>query len=236
MSTAVSEIINQAFRDGNFVAVGEDPTAAEVAEAMPRLNNLIASLFGIELGEVVREWPVPTVWYPTAPLRSQLMLMGESAAESWAYPPANVRLVVRITAPSTVYFPLDPQDGARIAYADVGSSAALTLNGNGRLIDGEEEITGSPPAEGNRTWLYRADLGNWIQLKNPLAADDEVPLPPEFDDLLVTGLAIRLGPRFGVKIDDTIIARFVDMSSRLKKRYKQTEGMPVAETLVFPEL
>lgn len=237
MSTVVSEIVNQAYREGNFVAVGELPTAAEVSEAIPRLNGLLSSLFGHELGEIFREWPVPAVGYPTAPVRWQLTPTGPAAAgaEPWAYPPGNVRMIVRITSPQTIFFPVNPQDGARIQYVDVGSSAALTLDGNGRLIEGETEISGSPPVEGRRTWLYRADLGDWIQIKT-LIGTDEVPLPEEFDDLLITGLTIRIAPRYGVKIDDAIIARFVDMVSRLKKRYKQTEGYPTSEVQVFPEI
>lgn len=236
MST-VSEIVNQAYREGNFVAVGELPTAAEVSEAIPLLNRLISSFFGHELGELVREWPAPAVGYPTAPIRWQLTPTGPAAsgAEPWIYPPGNVRMIVSITSAKTIYFPVNPQDGARISYVDVGSTAALTLDGNGRTIEEQTSITGSPPADGKRTWFYRADLGDWIQLKTLVAADD-VPLPEEFDDLFITGLAIRIAPRYGVKMDESVVARFVDMIGRAKHRFKQTEGYPVAETQVFPEI
>lgn len=229
MSTLVSEIIVQAFREGNFIAVGESTTAEELAEAVPKLNNFLTSLFGIELGEQYRDWYAPSVHDPVAPLRFPLTPTGtgETSAEPWAYPPPNVRLVLSFVLASTLYFPAMPSDGARMALVDVGSLADVTLSGNGRRIEGVATLT-APPAELNgRKWLYRADLGNWVRL-NVLAAGDAVPLPPEFDDLLVCGLAIRMAPRFGVTIAPTTIELYTDMLGRLKKRYKQSERMPTA--------
>jgi hypothetical protein len=138
-----------------------------------------------------------------------------------------VRLVVSFMTASALYFPAMPNDGARMALVDVGSLGDVTLNGNGRKIEGASLLT-LPAADLNgRKWLYRADLGNWLRL-NVLAAGDPVPLPPEFDELLVCGLAIRLAPRFGVTIAPTTIECYTDMLARLKKRYKQSERMPTA--------
>lgn len=238
MSTAVSEIVVQAFREGNYTAVGEETTAEEMQEAIPRLRNYISALLGIEVGEPLRDFYVPHAWDPAAPLRYPLTPTGTGAtsAEPWAYPHANARLLVKVDAVRTLYFPAYPHDGARMAYVDVGSTAAVTLNGNGRLIEGQASISGDPaageiPADlDGRTWLYRADLGNWILL-GILVAIDEVPLPVEFDDLLVTGLCMRLAPRFGQQPDATIVARNQDMVSRLAKRYKQSESMPTSSEL-----
>lgn len=229
MSTLVSEIIVQAFREGNFIAVGESTTAEELAEAVPKLNNFLNSLFGIELGEQFRDWYAPSEYDPVVPLRFPLTPTGtgETNAEPWAYPPPNVRLVVVSATAITLYFPAMPNDGARMALVDVGSLADVTLSGNGRKIEGVTSLT-APPAELNgRKWLYRADLGNWVRL-NVLAAGDAVPLPPEFDDLLICGLAIRMAPRFGVTISQTTVECYTDMLARLKKRYKQSERMPTA--------
>lgn len=242
MSTAVATILSSAFRDGNFVSVGESATVEETAEALPRLNAYLSSLLGFEVGEQLREWPVPhdadAAPFPT--LRPKLV----AGTKSWANPPANVRLIVKATSASTVYFPPAPQDGARMAYADVGSSAVVTLDGNGRLIEGAATLTGDPkdttpepdvPATFHgRSWLYRADLGDWIRLKT-LVDGDTVPLPPEFDDLLVTGLALRLAPRYGIlQPDPLIVARHGDMLTRLKKRYKQTEPAPASQDNLIP--
>jgi hypothetical protein len=69
MSTLVSEIIVQAFREGNFIAVGESTTAEELAEAVPKLNNFLNSLFGIELGEQFRSRRCVIHSLPRAPGR-----------------------------------------------------------------------------------------------------------------------------------------------------------------------
>jgi len=226
VSTLVSEIVVQAFREGNFVAVGETTTQEELAEAVPRLNNFISSLFGIELGEGYRDWYAPSAHVPEAPLRHPLTPLTDGmSALPWSYPVANVRLLTSITAPTAIFFPGHPNDGARMALVDVGSTAPITLSGNGRRIEGAVTLTGPAETLSGRKWLYRADLGNWLRLTK-LQASDPVPLPEEFDDLLVCGLAMRLAPRFGVQIDPMIAERFGDMLSRLKKRYKQSESMP----------
>lgn len=232
MSTLVSEIIVQAFREGNFIAVGESTTAEELSEAVPKLNNFLASLFGIELGEQYRDWYTPSEYTPPAPLRFPLTPTGtgETSAEPWAYPAPNVRLVVSLATASTVYFPALPNDGARMALVNVGSQADVTLNGNGRKIEGVASLTASPDELNGRKWFYRADLGDWVRL-NVLAASDAVPLPPEFDDLLICGLAIRLAPRFGVTISQTTVECYTDMLARAKKRYKQSERMPTSMEL-----
>lgn len=228
MSTLVSAIIQQAFREGNFIAVGEVPTAEEIAEAVPKLRTFIASLFGIEVGAQFREWYVPSFPDPAAPLRYPLTPTGtgEATAEAWAYAPANTRLMLAISSPSTVYFPAAPNDGARMALVDVGSTANVTLQGNGRKIEGELSVIAAPSTLNGFTWFYRADLGDWVLLEPELVEDDPVPLPPEFDDLLVCGLAARLAPRFGVEISSTTAACYADMLERLKKRYRQSERMP----------
>lgn len=234
--TVVSEIVVQAFREGNFTAVGQTTTAEELIEAVPRLNNYISALFGIEIGEHYRDWYVPGAWDPAQPLRYPLTPDGSTAtsADPYQRPPANVRLISKITSAKTIYFPATPNDGARMSYIDVGATGLVTLDGNGRLIEGSTTLSGAvavPPETAGelsgRKWFYRADLGNWLRITS-LTESSEVPLPEEFDDLLVTGLAIRLAPRFGIKIDDSIALRNADMLSRLKKRYKQSEQMPAS--------
>lgn len=225
MSTLVSTIIQQAFREGNFIAVGEVPTADEVAEAVPRLNGFISSLFGFELGEQYREWAVPSAQDPAVPLRT--LPQAQTGSTAWAYPPANSRLLVALTTAQTVYFPAMPSDGARMALVDAASVAGMTLHGNGRLIEGAASLVGFPSSFNGRKWLYRADLGDWIRL-GVLVEEDEVPLPPEFDDLLICGMAVRLAPRYGVEISSATTSLYMDMLERLKQRYRQSEAMPIS--------
>jgi hypothetical protein len=139
--------------------------------------------------------------------------------DTWPYPPENSRLVVTITAPKTIYFPAEPTDGARMAYVDAGSTAALTINGSGRLVQGVPAIEGQG---GTRRWFYRADQANWICLEQ-LQVEDTVPLPPEFDDLFICGLVVRLAPRFKATVDAAITSRYTDMLERAKQRYTAGE-------------
>lgn len=236
MSTLVSEIVVQAFREGNFTSVGENTTAEELVEAIPRLRNLISSLFGTDIGEQLRDWFVPVSYVPEAPLRHPLTPSGtgETSGAPWIYPPQNSRLIVKLTEARTLYFPAYPNDGARMSYVDAGSTAGMvTLHGNSRKIEGAASITDGALALAlaGRKWFYRADLADWIRIDEPLEAGDPIPLPEEFDDLFVCGLAIRLAPRFQVKIDDNTTARFTDMLDRAKKRYKQSERMPTTHEL-----
>lgn len=236
--TLVSEIIVQAFREGNFIAVGESTTAEELAEAVPKLRNLISTVMGIELGEQLRDWYVPQAYNAAVPLRDPLTPDGTAALSTvpYDYPIANSRLVVKLTASRTLYMPSMPQDGARMSFVNAGISPTtvnVTLSGNGRFIEGAASIVtdldaGTPVDFHGRIWFYRADLGNWVRIDAPLQSNSTIPTPPEFDDLWVTGLAIRLAPRFQVAIQQTIVARYEDMLGRLKKRYKQSERMPTS--------
>jgi len=221
----VSDIILQAFRASNYIAIGEVPTMQETDEALPVFRNLLSSLFGFEIGEQLRDWFAPSNYQPVAPLRVPPTPTGinDPHWESWAFPPSNSRLIVNFSAATTLYFPAEPSDGARMAYViNPASPGVVTLNGNGRKIEGAATVV----AVDSRKWMYRADLADWIRIDTVIDASDTAPLPEEFDDLLVCGLAMRLAPRFQVQADGVIVARFTDMLGRLKKRYKQTEAQP----------
>lgn len=233
MDTKAGEIIVQAFSEGGFKPRGNSSIAEEMQEALPVLNSLLFSLVGVELGEQYRDWPVPPNRRSPVPSRYPLGPIDETPDRCvWANPPINSRILAANDTDVTVYFPANPRDGARMAYADVGANACITMDGNGRLIQGLPTIQG---AGGSVRWLYRSDLGNWICL-HKLEIKDEVPLPQEFDDLLITGLVTRLSPRFGAEVSPWIADRYRDMLSRLKKRYRQTEAMPAAKPHEFPRL
>lgn len=232
--TLMSEIIVQAFREGNFTAVGEETTAEELGEAVSRLRNLINSVFGFELGELQRDWYVPQEHDPEAPLRHPLAPTGTGAtgAVPYQYPPSNVRMLVNLTTARTLYFSAHPIDGARMSYLDMGTpdTVDVTLNGNGRLIEGAATLTsdadaGTPITFHGRKWLYRADKGDWIRLTQ-LQSGDRIPTPPEFDALWISGLCVSLAPRFQIEVQPTIMQVYADMLARLKRRYKQSERFP----------
>lgn len=233
MDTLASAIVLDAFREGNYVAVGHDPTAPEIAEGMARLNTYIASLFGTYVGTKLHDWYVPNKQDPVSPIRVLTPDGSDrTGATLWRYPPANSRVLANLTGDQTIYFPANPSDGARMGYADVGVQGAVELHGNGRLIESAPSINAPlVPTE----WFYRADRGEWIRINKALTLEDPVPFPVEFDDLLITGLAIRLAARYGVQeVDAAIVGRNQDVLRQLKIRYSQGELVPASDQRSVP--
>lgn len=224
MSTA-GEIIVQAFREGNFTPVGAASTAEELTEAIPRLNSLVFALLGEDVGEELREWTVPQAWSPAQEERHPLTpLTGETTTVPYAYLPENVRVNVTITGTRTLYLPGIPSDGARFGVNNIGSSGVtLTLHANGRLIAGAAQLSGTPASFHGRSWMYRADLGNWIELVQLVNSASEIPFPEEYDDFFVTGLYMRLARRFGKEVSPEIAQRNESMLARIQRRYKARE-------------
>jgi hypothetical protein len=78
------------------------------------------------------------------------------------------------------------------------ASSNLTINGNGRLIEGATSVTLNVNGTA-RQWMYRADTGNWVRISS-LAAGDEMPFPQEFDDYFQVRLALRLVSRHSTSL------------------------------------
>lgn len=219
--TLVSSILLDAYRESNLVALPASTlSSTQEAEALRRFTSLIASVIGWEAGENLKQWPVGLAGYESPPecLR----------ADIWRYPPVNSMLVLNLAAAETVYLPLHPSDGARVAVQDLGGNLAtynLTLDANGRLIDGARTLTLSTD-DLNRTWFYRADLGDWRQVTT-LAAADEMPFPVEFDDMFIILLAMRLNPRYGRKMDPLTATYLRRMQTMFTARYAQSESLKI---------
>lgn len=222
----ISEIIDASFREGNILAIGKAPTTAEISEALPRLNNFITSLFGFEIGENLIDWPIPQP-QRTAPVAANYPAgpgVKDLPSGVYPYPPSNVRLLVNITTAFSVFLQNNPHDGANVTYVDLGHTATLTVDGNGRFIQGKStlDITPSTPIlNSGKRWFYRADLGDWILVNGSLETGDNSPLPDEFDDLLITGLSMRLSPRYGLESRDGTLLTYKTSLGKLRTRYRQ---------------
>jgi len=218
--TIASAIIFSALRESNLIGVNSTPTPGQSNEALSRLNAIIASVFGYEVGEKLADWPVgvvgvtfcgPTFW-------SEL---------HWRRPHSNVRLVVHHDQAETIILPSQPDDGARLALIDVGQNLAtypITIDADGRRIEDATNLTLDTDGE-SRAWLYRADLGNWIRIDN-LTADSELPIPPEYDDAFITMLAMRLNPRYGRQITQETATAMERSMNQLRARYAQRVVTP----------
>lgn len=222
--TTATELITAGFRESNLIPVGKTPTVAEQAEGLQVLNRYLDSAYGFVVGENLADWSVPAIQRTGSVAANAPLLPGSNPSSSRcqpAYPPANTRIVWD-GSEQTVYFPERPHDGARMALvqssgASASGSGTLTLDGNGRTIEGAATYTGGVSG---RRWLYRGDLADWKALP-VLALTDECPFPADLDDYWICCIAIRLAPRFGKTIQPATTATFSRMEQTLRARYAQ---------------
>jgi len=229
-----SRIIERAYREAAIKAIGDGLSQNENAEGLDRLNGFIASLFGGEIGQLLSDWQVPAK-LRTAPLSANNLALpfpqnttsidqpyvatGDPVPLRDLYPPANSRVLWGGTTATEVYLPEYPSDGARMEFVNVGSTATLTVQGNGRRVNGGASLTfasGGVPV----LLFYRADLGNWLPIAT-LGLNDECPLPAEFDDLLVAGTAIRLTALDEINPQSGTMFIYDRLLKRCSQRYRQ---------------
>lgn len=239
MSTA-SETVKQAFREGNIVpldATTGEPvtTAGQDAEGLTLLNRFIDSLYGMELGEFIGDWPVPPELTSPVPARFPVQPKNENvASDQWPYPPGNVRVITKLVADTTLYLPQSPDDGARIELVNIGGATGfnLTLDANGRFVRGALTSTDTDVLWNGVRLLYRADLSDWTAVTT-LAATDSSPFPEFYDDLLAIGTFIRLAPRYGKSITPELNETFTRLMKKMKAQFKQRQPMPKADPNPF---
>jgi hypothetical protein len=204
----VSEIIYDALRETNIISIGATPTSAEQTEALRRLNTLIQSTIGSEAGQELAD----------------LNIGGEFDQSAYCTPfvPANVRLVLNLSAPTTLYLDPSPYDGQRLAIVDSANTLDtynLTIEGNGRTIEldpSELFDTEGLVAE----FMYRADIANWIRITDLIVTDD-MPLPTEYDDYFVISLALRLNPRHGRALTQESATSLQRQREQIQARYRK---------------
>lgn len=214
--TTISTLVNAAFRESGITAVGTLPDANESAEATTLLINYIASLYNDEIGEFLIPYNVGTngiTYSPSSDQQYSTVIKTES------------RLVCNLSGPMTLYFPPVPQDGSIIAVVDsLGNFATnpLTLNGNGRMING------SPTAvlntnNANITYLFDGTTSAWSTIVLPASGSDSSPFNTKYDDMLIIWLAMRINPRYGADTHPETVAVFNRLNKQFKRRYNHNE-------------
>lgn len=222
--TLVSTIIRDAYRESNILDIAADPTDAQMEEGLRLLERIVESTYGSGAGEQLDPLPMGQnninrpqgyPWYNQTP-----------DWNDWYVPP-NARLVLNLTDALTVWLDPNPQDGQRFAIQDVSNNLAtfpLTVNGNGRLLDGAtQQVYDTDGA--NKEFFFRQDTGNWAVL-TPLALTDTFPFPLDFDDMFTILLAQRINPRYGAALDPQSSATLVKQLNQFNARYRQTMFMP----------
>lgn len=228
--TTAATIIQAAFREGNLIPVGQQPTPSQQTEALDKLNRLVLGILGYKMGENLQDWPVPAP-QRTAPVAAnfpQLPMACDLSPSVFPYPPNNRRIVYGGTT-QTVYFPQSPNPGSQMAVVqssgagDGGSVGnVLTLNGNGRTIEGNatKTFTFAAPAFAARRWFYRDDLADWTAVVT-LGVNDQLPYPGEFDDFFICALAKRLAPNYGKIIAKETVEAALNAECAFYARYRQ---------------
>lgn len=221
--TTIRDIIKEGYREGGLIQIGTEPTASQLSEGLNSLQGVVKSLFGNELGD-----PLYDVLYGTSGInRSEALHRDYSSEIRATYAPLNIRLVSRLTAPTTVYLSPQPRDGSRFAVIDSAgnfSSNSLTLDGNGRKIEDSSSVTLSTDGD-RKEWFYRADLGQWV-LVSDLTVDGDSPFPREFDTYLSIKLALRINPRYLAQADNYTLMEFNRLQAQFRSRYTQSVETP----------
>lgn len=204
--TLASDIISDAYRETNIIPLGVSPTANQTTEALTRLNAIISSLLGNEVGDPLDDINVGGDYDQSEILTT--------------YIPDDSRLVLNLSNAQTFNLDPYPYEGQRLSFIDVGNNLAtynVVLDGNGRNIEGSATLTLSTNGD-SRQWFYRADTGNWVKATT-LISSDAIPYPTEFDDFFVTTLAMRINPRYGQSLRPETIESLKRMRSQLRSRY-----------------
>lgn len=229
--TTVASIISSALRETNLIPLGVLPTTEQATEAFNLLSTIVAGVLGNEAGENLVPFPL-----------GQNDINSPKGYPWWdnelpgnIFVPFNRRIMLNLTGPGTVNLHPLPHDGARMGIVDVSDNLAtnpLTIFGNGRSIEGQAEMVYNTNGE-VREWLYREDLGNWVVVI-PITSTGNMPWPPEFDDMFIIMLAMRLNPRYGQVMHPASQMALRSAMSKFSARYKQsTTQMPSEDGLLY---
>lgn len=225
------EIVTEAFRDGNLIPITASLTDQQLSQGLNKLNGFINNLYGFELGEQLRDWPLP----PQNDAATQARFPLEPADERlrptvYPFPPPNARILMGVRSRENLTMPQSPDDGARMEFVDINSNdpSEIVLDTNGRQFNGQTGTLILTPQELNgQRYLYRAELGNWRLIQTYTADMDVDALPDQFDDLLVLSVLDRIGPSFGRELTPPQNARRRRHLRQLQSQYYQTVRIPV---------
>ncbi len=223
--TLVSSIITDAYREINKIALGASVSSNQSVEALRLLQAVITAVLGTDAGELLNDWPL-------GDYGRQSLDQDNLTTTEVANPPANARLIHTAAAAITVYLPPNPSNGSRLGIADPHSRLAslnVTLDANGRTIEATATVVLSTNSL-EREWFYRGDLGDWVRVST-LLTSDQMPFPPEFDQMFIIMLAMRLSPRYGREIDETSVLVWKAQRRQFVARYVQSADLMINDDL-----
>lgn len=228
--TTVTELITDAYRQGNLIALGTVPSAAQLAEGLRYLNRLVKSVFGNEAGENLQQFALGR---GTIDRPSGYPWYGDVPPADW-FVPNNTQLMCNLDNAATVYLHPLPVDGTRVGVNDLAlnfSTNSLTLDGNGRRIDGGTSVLLNEDGIA-KVWFYRDDLGEWLTVTPLDDLEGIFPFPEEFDMFFIGNLAMLLNPAYGAQIDQQTAQMFSRSKSQFQARYHGPIETPTELALI----
>lgn len=225
----IRQIITDAYREGGLIQIGTTPDADQLDEGFRKLQSIIRSLIGNELGNPV----VPISYGDNGFTNSYAKEQDQTAEIDTYFVPTNTRLMANISGAKTVYLDPNPRDGARLAINDVSGNFAtnnLTVNANGRKIEGDDEVVLATNGS-VQEWFYREDLGEWVKVEL-LTLNSENPFPFQFDDFLIIMLAMRLNPRYQTTAAPETVAEFRRLKKQFQAKYRNGTEMRTEEGIL----
>lgn len=111
------------------------------------------------------------------------------------------------------------------------ATGTLTLDGNGYTIAGSATqtfvATNTPGTL--KSWFYRADQGDWKEVKTFASSDDAL-LPSDYDDMSQAYIFMRLAPRYNKAVSKETQGIIDRGMSQFRQRYFQGARLDVAQT------
>lgn len=217
--TLVSEILSNGYRESNVTADAQILTASQTTAALARLQAVLLSCLGADLGYIMEDWNATD----TGVIKPNGVPLPTADFATFTVTP-NSRLMFNLANAATYKLDPQPQDGQRVSIVDVAGNFAthpLTVNPNGRKFGGAGGNTVLSTNNLAQQWVYRSDVADWVSI-DPLDPTDEFPFPADFDDYFSILLAQRLNPRSGRQLDQQSMDRYQAQEMQFVNRYTQS--------------
>jgi len=183
MSLNVNAVIARALQMHGQIAQGNSPDAGLAGDMLVALNTMKRAMFGTLIGPRLSPLAAPAGTSGQAENGGEYQIPGG----------ANYTLTA----------PLNPRSGARFGVVDAGqdwTSFPLTVNPNGRLINGAAANITIGVSGQNTRWWFRGDTGAWIAEADFASLTSTIEFPDVLIAYLPSMLAVAIAPDFDLDV------------------------------------
>jgi hypothetical protein len=187
MSLVVRDVIARAMRLNGSLASGDMPMADELTDALEAFNTMQRAWFGTIIGP---------------------RLTAQSATGSSAQAENGGEYMIPGAA-FTLTAPAGPRAGARFGAVDATLDFAthnLTVDPNGRLIEGAAANLVISANGDNRRWWFRGDVGGWVREADYTDPSDAISFPDSLIAYMPYMLAVVLASEFNTELRADVLA------------------------------